>query len=96
MTGMADESRDEQTRDQAVDKLLKELPSRIARERKRSNLNVPAAAGKAGLEPGYWRKLETGKVTTPGIRNLLLVQYALGLESLEALFGVPSGRRLSG
>jgi transcriptional regulator with XRE-family HTH domain len=87
---MADEARD-----RAVDQLLEEMPLRIAQERLRSKLNVPAAAHKAGLEPNYWRKLEKGTVA-PGIRNLLRVQYALGLESLEMLFGEPSGRKLSG
>jgi hypothetical protein len=82
-------------RDRAVDELLGGLPRRIACERERSNLTVPAAAGRAGFEPAYWRKLEKGRIPKPGIRNLLLVQYALGLESLEPLFGEPSGRRLS-
>jgi transcriptional regulator with XRE-family HTH domain len=94
MTYMADSNKPRDRLDEVVAGLVKELPSRIAMERKRSNLTVTAAAAKAGLDAGYWRKLERGGAV-PGIENLLLVQYALGLESLEPLFGVPSGRLLA-
>jgi transcriptional regulator with XRE-family HTH domain len=94
MTYMADGDETGKARDEAVNQLMAELPLRIASERLRSGLTVSAAAARAGFEPSYWGKLERG-TTEPGIRNLLRVQYALGLESLEPLFGAPSGRRLS-
>lgn len=56
---------------------------------------VLSIGSKADLEPDYWRRLETDKVA-PGIRNLPLVQYVLGPESPEMLFGEPSGRKFSG
>gem|GEM_PF-4541795 len=46
------------------------------------------------MDPTEWRKIESGRTREPGLRKLLLLQYALQLSSLEELLGLPSGERL--
>ena len=56
-------------------------------------MTVDAVSRRAGLDPGYWRKVERSDVD-PGLKNLLRIQYALDLDSLEPLLAISSGGRL--
>ncbi len=77
-----------------VEHILVDFRRRVKRERERANLTVPQAAARAGMDPTEWRKIESGRTREPGLRKLLLLQYALQLSSLEELLGLPSGERL--
>jgi transcriptional regulator with XRE-family HTH domain len=70
------------------------LAARMATVRKELDLSQHQAAERGGLDASNWSKMERGKVPKPQLDTLLKVQYALKLDSLDALFGPQPTREL--
>ena len=51
------------------------------------------AARRAGLDRGYWGRLERGE-SEPTLTSLLRIQRGLGVDSIEALLGQTASKRL--
>lgn len=58
--------------------------------REETNLSQKQAAARAGMTRRNWLRLEHGE-NSPRLDSLLSVQYALGVDSLEALFHPVTG-----
>lgn len=52
------------------------------------------AARRAGLDPTYWGRLETGK-SEPTLTSLLKIQRGLQLDSIESLLGPTASIQLA-
>ena len=63
-----------------------------ARELLRAGASMPqaAAARRAGIDRRNWARIEAGAID-PRLETLLKIQYALGVDSLDALFGETTG-----
>mgnify|MGYP003113980751 CR=1 FL=1 len=51
----------------------------VRHHRSRSGLTLRAAAGLAGLSPGYWSRIENDKAS-PGISAAISIAIALGID----------------
>jgi transcriptional regulator with XRE-family HTH domain len=66
------------------------LAHRMIELREVANLSQTEAATRAGFDRRNWIRIEKGE-TSPGLESLLRIQYAFGLDSLDALFGRTTG-----
>jgi transcriptional regulator with XRE-family HTH domain len=70
----------------AIDDALAALAARVAQLRQQSGMTQKQLAARAGLEQSNVSKLERGD-HRPLIDTVLRLQHALGLRSIEELFG---------
>lgn len=83
----------------AVEAALNAFAARVTQLRRKSGMTQEQLAIRAGLEQSNLSKLERGDVR-PLIDTVLRLQHALGLRSIEELFGelpepdAPTGRLL--
>jgi transcriptional regulator with XRE-family HTH domain len=73
--------------------IRKALGRRIEELRERQRLRQYEAAEHAGMNQGHWSKIERGELDLR-LSTLLRVQYALGLDYFESLFGEGPSQRL--
>lgn len=69
------------------------LAFRMQQLRDEAGMSQRAAARSAGMDQRNWSRIEQRELN-PRLDSLLRIQYALGVDSLEALFGVAVTRRL--
>lgn len=75
---------------------LKELRTSCPHpDREKSDVYMPQfiAAERAGLDRGYWGRLERGE-SDPTLTSLLRIQSSLEVDSIEALLGQTASRKL--
>jgi transcriptional regulator with XRE-family HTH domain len=70
----------------AIDGALAAFAARVAHLRHQSGMTQEQLAARAGLEQSNLSKLERGE-NRPLIDTVLRLQHALGLKSIEELFG---------
>lgn len=66
------------------------LAARMRDLRRAANMPQQDAARLAGLDRTSWGRIEAGKLDVR-LDTLLRIQYALGVDTLEALFGETTG-----
>jgi transcriptional regulator with XRE-family HTH domain len=66
------------------------LARRMVELRHETNLSQNSAAALAGMSLKSWSRIENRK-NSPTLDSLLRIEYALGVDSLEALFGRTTG-----
>jgi transcriptional regulator with XRE-family HTH domain len=74
--------------------MLSEARARLAMRmqllRNEAQMSQETAAARAGMDRRNWIRIERQQVQ-PRLDSLLGIQYALGVDSLEALFGETTG-----
>jgi transcriptional regulator with XRE-family HTH domain len=73
---------DERTMEEARDALA----ARMAQLRGEAGMSQRTAAGRAGMDPRNWSRIERRELN-PRLDSLLRIQFALEVDSLESLFG---------
>lgn len=68
------------------------IGGQVARLRKSKGIAALAFANETGMSRGTVYKLESGGIENPSLGTLLSIQSALGLASLEELFGALPSR----
>jgi transcriptional regulator with XRE-family HTH domain len=63
------------------------LAARMEELRDAAGMSQRQAALRGGMDPRNWARIEQGKLN-PRLDSLLRIQFALDVDSLEALFGV--------
>ncbi|MBN1530178.1 MAG: helix-turn-helix transcriptional regulator [Thermoleophilaceae bacterium] len=58
--------------------------------REGTSMSQREAAGRAGITHRQWKRIEHGEAN-PTLESLLGIQYALRIDSLDALFGETTG-----
>ncbi len=79
--------------DEQLRQARRDLAKRIRTLRDELGLTQCTAAERAGITQGAWSNLERDK-HEPQFTNLLRVQHALQLESIESLMGDQPSRRV--
>jgi transcriptional regulator with XRE-family HTH domain len=69
------------------------LAARMADLRSEAGMSQRAAASRAGMDPRNWSRIERRELN-PRLDSLLRIQFALGVESLEGLFGASATDQL--
>jgi transcriptional regulator with XRE-family HTH domain len=79
--------------EQTMEAAREALAARMAQLRSEAGMSQRAAATRAGMDQRNWSRIERRELN-PRLDSLLRIQFALGVESLESLFGVPATGRL--
>jgi transcriptional regulator with XRE-family HTH domain len=69
------------------------LAARMVELRSAANLPQSEAARRAGMDRTNWGRIESGKLDVR-LETLLRIQYALEVDTIEALFSEMTGDRL--
>jgi transcriptional regulator with XRE-family HTH domain len=66
------------------------LAERMTLLRQGTQMSQRDAAARASMDRRHWRRLEQAQ-SNPTLDTLLSIQYALGVDTLDALFGETTG-----
>jgi transcriptional regulator with XRE-family HTH domain len=67
------------------------LAERMRELRTAAHMPQGAAAARAGIDRTTWNRIELAKMADIRLETLLRIEYALGVDTLEALFGETTG-----
>jgi transcriptional regulator with XRE-family HTH domain len=76
-----------------IQRALESFGAEVRRRREELGMTQDDASRRAGISQSHWSKIERGRHDL-SVGQALRVQYALGAESLEGLFGSQPSRRV--
>jgi transcriptional regulator with XRE-family HTH domain len=71
------------------------LAARMKALRSVADMPQGVAAARAGIDRTTWNRIERARLSGIRLETLLRIQYALGLDTLEGLFGETTGDLLA-
>jgi transcriptional regulator with XRE-family HTH domain len=72
------------------------LAERMKALRNVASMPQDQAASRAGIDRSTWNKIERRRQSDIKLETLMRIQYALGVDTLEGLFGETTGDLLAG